>query len=60
MRWQVVNNWNGGKEERIVEFTSKQDGIPGHNECFAWILKHTPFSYYEATTWQGYKIIGIQ
>lgn len=45
---QLVNTWNGGHLGRRVVFT----GTP--NECFEWILKHTPFSFHEATTNQGY------
>lgn len=55
-RWQIVNTWNGGKGGRVVEFTSKGTGVDGHNECFKWVLDHTPFSFSEATTHQGYTV----
>ena len=51
---QIVNTWsstwNGGEGGRRVLFTGTDD------ECFAWILDHTPFSVQEATSRQGYKI----
>jgi hypothetical protein len=54
--WRVLNTWNGGTGGITVRFTSTKTGNDGHNECFQWIHDHTPFSFYEATTHQGYKI----
>lgn len=55
-RWQIVNTWNGGAGGRVVVFTSKAEGNAGHNECFAWIHRTTPFSFAEATARQGYAV----
>ena len=55
-RFQIVDTWNGGKGGRRVLFTSESTGVDGENECFAWILNHTPFSNHEATTRQGYVV----
>lgn len=55
-RHRVINTWNGGAGGRVVCFTSEATGAAGHNECFKWILKHTSFSFHEATTRQGYKV----
>jgi hypothetical protein len=56
MKWQIVNTWNGGKGGRKIVFTSKEEGPAGHNECFEWIHRHTPFSFHEAVTNQGYVV----
>jgi len=56
VKYQIINTWNGGCGGMVVEFTSKATGIDGYNECFKWILDHTPFSFHEATTRQGYKV----
>lgn len=56
MRFQIVNTWNGGEGGRKVVFESESEGDAGHNECFAWILANTPFSFHEATTRQGYVV----
>lgn len=55
-RWRIVNTWNGGAGGRVVCFTSEAGGDAGHNECFAWMHQHTPFSFSEATTNQGYVV----
>lgn len=55
-RWQIVNTWNGGAGGRVRVFLSERGGDAGHNECFEWVLRNTPFSFEEATTRQGYKI----
>ena len=57
MRWQIINTWNGGKGGEKVVFTSESSGAAGHNECFLWVLKNLPFSFHEATTNQGYKVV---
>ena len=59
-RWQIINTWNGGAGGIVLCFTSKQTGDAGHNECFKWIHDHTPFSFSEATTHQGYKIDPVE
>ncbi len=56
MKWLIVNTWNGGKGGRKVVFVSTKEGDAGHNECFEWIHSHTPFSFQEATTRQGYEV----
>ena len=56
-KYQIINTWNGGKKGRVVEFTSEEEDVEGRNECFIWILGHTPFSFHEATTNQGYEVI---
>ena len=53
-RWQIVNTWNGGKGGRVAVFTSISAGTAGHNECFVWLQRNTPFSFSEATSRQGY------
>ena len=58
-RWQIVNTWNGGKGGRRIEFTSSAIGDAGHNECFKWILDHTPFSFDMATRHQGYEVLPV-
>lgn len=55
-RWRVVNTWNGGKGGRVVAFESSATGDNGHNECFLWVHRNTPFSFHEATTRQGYVV----
>lgn len=55
-RWAVINTWNGGAGGRVVGFVSKAEGNAGYNECFEWIYRNTPFEFYEAVTYQGYKI----
>lgn len=52
-RFEIVNLWNGGALGRKIEFTSEAAGVEGSNECFRWILDHTPFSNFEAPR-QGY------
>jgi hypothetical protein len=56
MRYRVLNTWNGGAGGVVEEFRSAGEGDAALNECFAWILNNTPFSYYEATTHQGYRV----
>lgn len=55
-RWAVINTWNGGSLGRKVVFVSDDNMPTGHNQCFAWILHNTPFSFHEATTNQGYLV----
>jgi hypothetical protein len=55
-RWRVVDRWNGGAGGAVVRFTSKSRGTEGHNECFVWIHRNTPFSFHEAVTRQGYHV----
>jgi hypothetical protein len=55
-RWRIINTWNGGTGGLVVEYTSKERGSAGHNECFEWIIKNKPFSFHEALTNQGYKV----
>lgn len=47
---KLIDTWNGGKGGERVVF------IGTDNECFEWVLKHTPFSFHEATTQQGYML----
>jgi hypothetical protein len=56
MKYRIVNTWNGGKGGRKIEFVSTEEGEAGHNQCFKWIHRHTPFSFSEATGGQGYVI----
>jgi hypothetical protein len=53
-RYELVNTWNGGKLGRVVVFTGT------HNECFEWVLQHTPFSFAEATRNQGYELVEVK
>jgi hypothetical protein len=55
-RFRIINTWNGGAGGLVVVFTSKDTGPAGHNECFKWIHRNTPFSFSEAITRQGYKV----
>jgi len=48
--YRLVNTWNGGKGGRVEILTGT------HNECFEWVINHTPFSFHEATTNQGYVV----
>lgn len=48
-RWQILEN---GK----LRYVSRTAGEAGENECFRWVLDHTPFSFYEATTRQGFEV----
>jgi len=52
----IVDTWNGGAGGRVSRFTSDLQGLEAWNECFEWILKHTPFSFTEATTNQGLEV----
>lgn len=54
--WEIVDTWNGGTNVPKTVFTSEAPGTKGENECFVWILRHTSFSYHEATTRQGYRV----
>lgn len=56
MGFRIVNTWNGGAGGRKAVFTSMKKGDDGHNECFEWIHKNTPFSFHEATINQGYVV----
>lgn len=56
LRWRITDTWNGGTLAPKVVYESKACGVPGHNECFEWILKQTPFSFHNATTEQGYTV----
>lgn len=59
-KWQVLDTWNGGKKGTpTVRFTSTEVGAAGHNECFAWFHKNTSFSFSEATTNQGYRVVQL-
>lgn len=55
-RWRVVNTWNGGALGRVVVFTSTATGEAGHNECFAFLIRHQSASFDNATTHQGYDV----
>jgi hypothetical protein len=55
-RWRIVNTWNGGAGGERVVFTSAAVGNAGHNECFEWMHRNTPFSLHEATVNQGYRV----
>lgn len=55
-RWAIVDTWNGGKGGRKIVFVSTMVENAGHNQCFEWIHRHTPFSYNEATKNQGYSV----
>lgn len=52
----VINTWNGGSGGRLSKFSSENTGIDAQNDCFQWILENTTFSFYEATTNQGFEI----
>ena len=61
--WRIVDHWRGGKGPlgskdlpALVVFTSNAAGNAGHNECFVWVHRHTPFSFAAATKDQGYTV----
>lgn len=59
-KWQIINTWNGGKKGRVVEFVSSKLGDEGHNECFKWFHKNTPFSFSTAVMHQGYAVEPVE
>lgn len=48
-RWQIVQNGT-------LKFVSRNAGEAGENECFRWMLDHTPFSFQEATQRMGFEV----
>jgi hypothetical protein len=55
-KYQITRSWDGGKDcLPFVVIT-----LNSENECFEWIHDHTPFSFHEAMTNQGYAIRPVE
>jgi hypothetical protein len=49
--YRLVDTWNGGTSEPRTVWVGKNP-----DDAMRWVLDHTPFSYNEATTRQGYRL----